>query len=112
MKQLDDKFQRNKINTRKNYLSQLRGFLLVMIHYISESTNTTKITRGIICKSSTNTNLNTNTALKKTKKKVDFHCFAYPTALKRQLLSEGITLLTITPSMTQIVDNRQPENQS
>lgn len=46
------------------------------------------------------------------KKGVVFHCLAYPTALKRQLLSEGMTLLRITPSMMQIVDKYQPENQS
>jgi len=49
--------------------------------------------------------------MKKKEKKIDLHCFAYPTALKRQLLSEGITLLTTTPSMEKIVDNHQPENQ-
>lgn len=73
-----------QINT---HLSQLRRFVLVMVHNVSANTKQRRKMNPLL------------TTARKVKK-------AYPTALKRQLLSAGMTLLTTMPSMPQL--HQQP----
>lgn len=78
-------------------LSQLRSFVSVTIHNISATFNKkySKIP-GL------ELNLKLIHLARRNKLIRVFDSRVYPTALKRQLLSEGITLLTTIPSMLQI----------